>query len=284
MSSSSSPDAISVTEPGTGVAPTPWARPGGWLPELSWRWLTVWRRNALVWRKMWAASVLGNLADPLIYMVGLGYGLGALVPMIDGAPYVAFLAAGTVCYSTMNAATFETLYSAFSRMHVQKTWEALLNAPLSLDDVLLGELVWAATKSLLSGLAILLVIWVLGLSSGGLSLWVLPVIFVVGLSFSALGLIMNALAPGYDFFTYYFTLFVTPMSLISGVFFPLDQLPAAVRIVAEALPLSHGVALVRPLLKGQVPEAVGWHLLVLLATTVVAFLVARWLTRRRLLR
>ena len=258
-------------------------RRAAWLPELSWRWITVWRRNALVWRKMWAASVLGNLADPLIYMVGLGYGLGALVPKIDGAPYVVFLAAGTVCYSTMNAATFETLYSAFSRMHVQKTWEALLNAPLSLDDVLLGELVWAATKSLLSGLAILLVIWILGLSSGGLSLGVLPVIFVVGLSFSALGLIMNALAPGYDFFTYYFTLFITPMSLISGVFFPLDQLPGVIRAVAEALPLSHGVALVRPLLKGEIPEAIGWHLLVLVSTTVAAFLVARLLTRRRLL-
>lgn len=254
-----------------------------WLPEISWRWLTVWRRNALVWRKMWAASVLGNLADPLIYMIGLGYGLGALVPQIDGAPYVAFLAAGTVCYSTMNAATFETLYSAFSRMQVQKTWEALLNAPLSLDDVLLGELFWAATKSLLSGLAILLVIWILGLSTSWMSLWVLPVIFAVGLSFSALGLIMNALAPGYDFFTYYFTLFITPMSLISGVFFPIDQLPGAIRAVAEALPLSHGVALVRPLLKGQVPESIGWHLLMLATTTVIAFLIARRLTRRRLL-
>ena len=254
------------------------------LPELSWRWLTVWRRNALVWRKMWAASVLGNLADPLIYMVGLGYGLGALVPEIGGTSYIGFLAAGTVCYSTMNAATFETLYSAFSRMEVQKTWEALLNAPLSLDDVLIGELFWSATKSLLAGLAILGVIWILQLSTSWLSLWVLPVIVVVGLTFSALGLIFNALAPGYDFFTYYFTLFITPMSLISGVFFPVEQLPAAVRGVAELLPLSHGVALVRPLLLGSVPGGIAYHLGVLLLTTAVAFLIARALTRRRLLR
>jgi lipooligosaccharide transport system permease protein len=255
-----------------------------WLPEFSWRWITVWRRNALVWRKMWAASVLGNLADPLIYMIGLGYGLGALVPEIGGTSYVAFLAAGTVCYSTMNCATFETLYSAFSRMHVQKTWEALLNAPLSLDDVLFGELFWSATKSLLSGLAILSVVWALGLSTSWLSLWVLPVIVVIGLTFSALGLIMNALAPGYDFFTYYFTLFVTPMSLISGVFFPIEQLPAPIRGVADALPLSHAVALVRPLLNGQVPTQIGFHLAVLAATTAIAFVIARALTQRRLLR
>jgi len=255
-----------------------------WFPELSWRWLAVWRRNALVWRKMWAASVLGNLADPLIYMVGLGYGLGALMPEIGGTSYIAFLGAGTICYSTMNVATFETLYSAFSRMHVQKTWEALLNAPLSLDDVLLGELFWAATKSLLSGLAILGVIWILGLTSSWMSLWVLPVILAVGLTFSALGLIMNALAPGYDFFTYYFTLFVTPMSLISGVFFPIEQLPVAIRNVAEVLPLSHAVALVRPLLLGHTPTQIGWHLAVLGLTTLLAFLVARALTRRRLLR
>ena len=98
------------------------APPLGWLP--------VWRRNFLVWRKLALPSILGNLADPLIYMLGLGYGLGAMLPEIAGQSYVAFLAAGTVCASTMNAATFEALYSAFSRMHVQRTWEAIMNAPV----------------------------------------------------------------------------------------------------------------------------------------------------------
>ena len=190
------------------------------LPALSLRFVPVWRRNLLVWRKLAIASVLGNLADPLIYVLGLGYGLGSILPDVGGVAYVTFLAAGMVCSSTMNTASFEAMYSAFSRMHVQRTWDAIMNAPVNLDDVVLAELVWAASKSVLSGLAILLVIWVLGLSSSPLSLWVLALTPLIGLSFGALGLAMTALAWNYDFFMYYFTLVMTPMMMVSGVFFP----------------------------------------------------------------
>lgn len=246
--------------------------------------LPVWRRNFLVWRKLALPSVLGNLADPLIYLLGLGYGLGAMLPVVDGQPYVAFLAGGMVCASTMNAATFEALYSAFSRMHVQKTWEAILNTPLGLADVVAGELFWAATKSLFSGSAILIVVTALGLGNGLLLLWALPAIALTGLAFAALGLIWNALAPSYDFFMYYFTLFITPMMLISGVFFPTDQLPGWLAALGAWLPLAQGVALVRPLLAGQIPADVLIHVMALLATTVIAFAIALRLTRRRLLK
>ena len=250
--------------------------PVGWLP--------VWRRNFLVWKKLAIPSLLGNLADPLIYMLGLGYGLGAMLPSVDGQPYVAFLAAGTVCASTMNAATFEALYSSFSRMHVQKTWDAILNTPLGLSDVVAGELFWAATKSLFSGAAILLVISVLGLTHGPLALWALPAILITGLAFAGLGLIWNALAPSYDFFMYYFTLFITPMTLISGVFFPTENLPGWLAAIGGWLPLAQGVALIRPLLAGETPPDALLHIAVLLVTTVVAFAIAQHLTRRRLLK
>ena len=253
-------------------------------PSLSLRFIPVWRRNFLVWRKLAIPSILGNLADPMIYMLGLGYGLGRLLPEVGGVSYITFLAAGTVCFSTMNAATFEALYSAFSRMQVQRTWDAILNAPVSLDDLVLAELVWAASKSFLSGLAILAVIWALGLTSTPLSLWVLPLIFLVGLSFGGLGLIVTALAPSYDFFMYYFTLFITPMTLISGVFFPTDQLPGWLASIGGWLPLAQGVALVRPLLAGQVPADPLLHIGALLITTGVAFAIALRLTRRRLLK
>jgi lipooligosaccharide transport system permease protein len=247
-------------------------------------WFPVWRRNFLVWRKLALPSILGNLADPLIYMLGLGYGLGAMLPSVDGQPYIAFLAAGTVCASTMNAATFEALYSSFSRMHVQKTWDAILNTPLGLPDVVAGELIWAATKSLFSGAAILLVIAVLGLTHGPLAFWALPAIILTGLAFAALGLIWNALAPSYDFFMYYFTLFITPMTLISGVFFPTDQLPVWLATIGSLLPLAQGVALIRPLLAGQVPADALLHIAVLLFTAGVAYAIALRLTRRRLLK
>ncbi len=245
---------------------------------------SVWQRNFLVWRKLALPSILGNLADPLIYMLGLGYGLGAMLPSIEGRPYVTFLAAGTVCASTMNAATFEALYSAFSRMHVQKTWEAILNTPLGLADVVAGEWLWAATKSLLSGAAILLVISLMGLTHGPWVLLALPAIVLTGLAFAALGLIWNALAPSYDFFMYYFTLFITPMTLISGVFFPTEQLPGWLAMIGAALPLAQGVALIRPLLAGEWPADALIHIMALLVTAGAAFSLALHLTRRRLLK
>lgn len=254
------------------------------FPRFSSRAIAVWRRNFLVWKKLAIPSMLGNLADPMIYMFGLGYGLGAMLPAVNGLPYIAFLAGGTLCASTMNAATFESLYSAFSRMHVQKTWEALLYAPLDLDDVVAGEWLWAASKSMLSGTAILCVIALLGFVHSPLALWVLPVIFLTGLAFAGLGLIINALAPSYDFFMYYFTLAITPMIFLSGVFFPLDQLPEVARWVACVLPLSHAVALVRPLLNGEIPAQALTHVLVLAAIAFTAFWVALGLTRRRLMK
>jgi lipooligosaccharide transport system permease protein len=257
------------------------------LPVLSWRAIAVWRRNLLVWRKRSIPTMLGNLADPMIYMFGLGYGLGGLLPAtlpaFGGGSYIAFLAAGTVCASTMNTASFEALYAAFSRMHDQKTWDAIINAPMTLDDVVLGELLWAAAKASLSGVAILFVIWLLGLTSSPLALWAIPAIFLTGLAFAAPGLIFTALAPSYDFFMYYFTLFITPMTLLSGVFFPLDRLPAGMQMLAQAMPLTHAVALIRPLLFGQVPDLPLLHIGVLLTITVVCHWIAVVLTRRRLL-
>ena len=223
-------------------------------PALSLRFIPVWRRNYLVWKKLAIPAILGNLADPMLYMLGLGYGLGSLMPSVAGVPYIAFLAAGTVCYSTMNSATFEVLYSGFSRMHVQKTWEAILNTPLTLDDVVLGELVWASTKSLLSGIAILVIIWALQLqASFWLSLWIIPVVILIGFCFSGMGLVMNAVSPSYDFFLYYFTLVITPMVLLCGVFFPVSQMPVILQNIAAFLPLTHAINLVRPLILGHIP-------------------------------
>lgn len=254
------------------------------LPRLSLRFIPVWRRNFLVWRKLAIPSVLGNLADPMIYMLGLGYGLGSLLPDVGGVSYIAFLAAGTVCFSTTNSATFESLYSAFSRMHVQRTWDAIMNAPVELDDVVLAELIWAASKSFLSGAAILVVIWALGLSTSPLSLWVLAVVPLIGLCFGAIGLAITALAQGYDFFMYYFTLVITPMAMLCGVFFPIEQLPAGFQALAWALPLSHATALVRPLLLDAVPTNILLHVAVLAAYAAVAFYAAVALLRRRLLK
>ncbi|MET0441854.1 MAG: ABC transporter permease [Casimicrobiaceae bacterium] len=255
-----------------------------WPPRLSSRFVPVWRRNLLVWRKLAIASVLGNIADPLLYMLALGYGLGSMIGNVGGMTYIAFIGTGMVCQSAMFTASFEGMYSAFSRMHVQRTWEGIINAPIALDDVVFAEWIWCASKAVLSTVAILAVIMALGYGHTWLALWILPLGFLVGLVFGGFGLVMNALAPGYDFFTYFFTLVLTPMLLFSGVYFPVDQMPAWLAGVANFLPLKHAIDLARPLMMGNVPANVALHILVLLLYAFAAYYAALVLTRRRLLK
>ena len=239
------------------------------LPGLAW--VPVWRRNFLVWQKLVAASVIGNLADPLIMLFGLGYGLGAMLPSVSGMSYLAFFAAGSLCSATMMTASFESMFSGFSRMHGQKTWDAILQSPLTIDDVVTGEILWSASKSWLTGSTILAVIMAFGLSVSWLAVFALPAAFLVGLTFSAIGMVMTVLARNWDFFSFYMTLVLTPMMMVSGVFFPLEQLPPAVQAVATALPLHHGVSLVRPLVDGRLPPDALLHVSVLLGYAVAAY-------------
>ena len=249
------------------------------------RFWPVFMRNLLVWRKLVIPSLIANIAEPLMWLVAFGYGMGALIGdvTLDGTqvPYLLFLASGSICMSAMNAATFEALYSAFSRMHVQKTWDGIMNAPIRLEDVLLAEMLWAAFKSLFTITAILGVMMALGITQSWKILLAWPCLLFVGITFSCLALIFNALAKGYDFFTYYFTLFLTPMMFLSGVFFPSDQLPPWVRAIAEWLPLTQAIALVRPLFLDRWPSQPLLHLGVLALYAVVAWAIALHFTRKR---
>ena len=168
-------------------------------------------------------------------------------------PYIQYLASGSVAVSAALAATFEALYSAYSRMAVQKTWDSILNAPIALDDIVFAEMLWAAMKALFSCAAILVVIFLLGISRAPTMLLALPVLGLAGITFASLALVFNALAKGYDFFTYYFTLVITPMTFLSGVYFPIAQMPPWLQGVAQVLPLKAAVDLVRPLVLGNIP-------------------------------
>ncbi len=247
-----------------------------------WRFVHVVRRNYLVWRKLIGSALVGHLADPLIWLVGLGFGLGSLLPSIGGLSYMAFLGSGMLCYSVMNSASFEGLWSAFTRLKMQRTWEAILQAPMTVADVVIGEWVWAASKAMLSGIAILLVMALLGLVESFAALWVLPVLLLVGLAFGGLALIVTALAKSYDVFTYYFSLLLMPMMLISGVFFPAEQLPKIVHYIAQIFPLVHATQLTRGLVVGTPLDNIPLHTFVLVIYAVASVVVAIWLVERRL--
>ena len=196
-------------------------------------------------------------------------------------PYIQYLASGSVAVSAALAATFEALYSAYSRMAVQKTWDSILNAPIALDDIVFAEMLWAAIKALFSCAAILVVIFLLGISRAPSMLLALPVLGLAGITFASLALVFYALAKGYDFFTYYFTLVVTPMTFLSGVYFPIAQMPPWLQGVARVLPLKAAVDLVRPLVLGNIPADPLGPLLILAGYACSGYYLALVLTRRR---
>ncbi|MDF9391581.1 nodulation protein NodJ [Methylococcus capsulatus] len=250
--------------------------------EAAKRWKSVWRRNAWVWRKGACTALLGGFVEPLFNLLVLGFGLGSYVGRVAGLSYLDFLAGGILATSAMNAATFEGLYLAYTRMVVLKTWDGMLAAPLSLADVVMGEVLWMGTKSLIAAGLILAVLAGFGLTSGWAALGVLPLAFLAGVCFGSIALVVTSFARGYDFFVYYITLGITPMVLLSGVFFPSDSLPFIVRAGSECLPLFHVVALIRPLLAGELDSALLGHVAVLLAFAVSAISLAIWRLECRL--
>lgn len=245
--------------------------------------LYVWRRNILVWRKLLIPALLMNFGEPLLYLLGLGFGLGHFVGDMAGMPYLAFLASGIIASSAMTTASFEGMYSVFTRMVPQKTYEAILATPLDVDDIIAGEMLWCATKALLSGLAILAVASLLGVVQGWQALWVIPVVFMIGLCFAGPALIMSALATTYDFFSYYFILVVTPMFVLCGVFYPIETLPAVIQDAVYLLPLTHAVHLTRGLVAGAELTQPLLHLAVLMMYALIGYYVAAVLVRRKLL-
>jgi lipooligosaccharide transport system permease protein len=248
------------------------------------RFLHVVHRNYLVWKQLLGSALVGHLADPLLWLVGFGFGIGSLLPRVGGLSYLEFLGSGMICYSIMNSASFEALYSAFTRLKHQRTWEGILHAPMTVTDIVVGEWVWAALKGALSGAAILLVMAGLGLVHSLAALWLLPILVLVGMAFSGIALVVTALAKSYDLFTYYFSLVVMPMMLVSGVFFPAEQLPAIVRVAGELLPLSHATALARGLAVGAPLDDVVLHLAVIAIYAALGLVAASHLITKRLTR
>ncbi|MGA8513462.1 MAG: ABC transporter permease [Burkholderiaceae bacterium] len=278
---------IATKDQGEGTTPT--NRPQNtsrWrAPSLTWRWWPVFLRNLLVWKKLFWPSLIGNIAEPLIWLVAFGYGMGALVGQVNlggqQVPYLLFLASGSICMSAMQAASFEALYSAFSRMQMQKTWDGIMNAPISLDDIVVAEMLWAAYKALFTVTIIMGVMLLLGIGHHWTLLLAWPVLLLVGIVFSCIAMVFTALAKGYDFFTYYFTLFLTPMMFLSGVFFPREQLPPWVQTIAQWLPLGAAIDIVRPLFMGQLPASPWRNLAILIVTAVLSFWLAMALMRKR---
>lgn len=240
----------------------------------------VWKRNSAMYARTWKSNLLPNFFEPIFYLVSVGVGVGAYVQTMGGLRYVEFLAPGLVCVAAMNGASFEATYNFYIRLSFEKAYDAMLTTPIESDDVLLGETAWAVTRAMIYGTCFFLIVAAAGLAPLPGALAVVPVIALTGLLFASLGLAFCVRAPGIELFSYYFTMFLTPLFLFSDVFFPLsERLSPLWQWVAEILPLVHPVRLARAAFHGGVSTAaITWDVVYILGISVALLLQ----TRRRL--
>jgi lipooligosaccharide transport system permease protein len=257
----------------------------GNVSRRAWR---VWQRDADVYRTTWLINFLPPLLEPVLYIVAFGIGMGSLIGVVvyqdRELRYLNFMIPGVIAVAIMFWAYFETTYSSFVRMYYQRTFDAILATPLLVEDVIAGEWLWGASKSVLAAAIMLGITGAFGLVTLPQGLLVLPVALAGGLLFSALGLITSAISPRIETFNLPIFVLIFPMFLFSGTFFPIDVLPRWAMNIALVLPLTHVSYLVRGACLGQAPSIWVWSILYLLGATVVTTGAAMYLMRRRLIR
>ncbi len=253
-------------------------------PQVTTRALKVFNRNFLVFLKHWKSSLMFNFIEPLLYLAALGFGLGVYVEEVEGISYLQYIAPGLVVSSAMWSTSFECTYGSFTRMQLHRIFHAMITTPLSIDEVVTGEIIYGAFKSFLYGTVFLAVVTILGLIS---SPWVLltpPLLFIVGIVFAETAMIWTSISPNFDSYAYYFTLIITPMFLFSGVFFPVKNMPFFVQVIAWMTPLFHAVEISRNLAIGQVSVMLFLHFFIILLFAVLLFSFPLILMRRRLIK
>lgn len=251
--------------------------------RITWAAWKVWRRNWDVFFKTYQVNFLPPFVEPVLYLLAIGYGLGMFVGEIEGIPYVRYIAPALLSISIMNSAFFECTYSSFVRMYYQKTFDAMVATPLSLEEVIAGELLWGATRSTIYAAAMLVVLFGFGVVDFPASLLVIPFAFMAGHLFAGIAMCFTAISPGIDTLNYPAFLFITPMFLFSGTFFPLTVLPAGLQVFAlAALPLTQVVIVARSLTLTTLSPFFLYSLVWIAIISTIFFFLSIALMKRRL--
>ncbi|MFY9707470.1 MAG: ABC transporter permease [Desulfobacterales bacterium] len=254
----------------------------------SWRFLRVWERNLVVYQKIWKVNFITPLLEPLFYIMAFGLGFSGLIGTVRYAglalSYTAFIAPALIATAVMWNAFFETTYGSFVRMYYQKTFDGMLSTPLSLEEIIIAEIVWSATKAVGAASVMLLVLGVLGYVRFPLGLLLIPVALLGGLAFGAVGMFFTGIVPTIDMFNLPIFLFVTPMFLFSGTFFPISNLPLWAQPVALVFPLYHLTELARCFSLGARETPPVLSILYLLLFFMIFAVLALRAMRRRLIK
>ena len=254
------------------------------VPRVSRRAWKVWHRNLVVFFRTWKVNFFPPLIEAFLYLFAIGMGIGSYVQEIEGIPYVNFIAPAILAISVMNSAFFECTYGSYVRMYYQKSFDAMIATPLSIEDVIAGELLWGATRSLLYVIIMLPVFVAFGVISLPTSLLAIPLAFLGGLMFGGIAMCFTAITPSIDTLNYPSFLFITPMALFSGTFFPLTLLPVAFQYIALIFfPLTHLVAIMRMLTLPAITSVLLLHLSWIIVVTVIFCIISINLMRKRLI-
>ena len=252
-------------------------------PDVSYRAYRVWQRNRDVYLRLWKSEAIWPLAEPIITLLALGLGLGALVELESGQRYIEFIAPGLLAVYPMWAAAGECGWGSFFRMDTQKTFNAIIATPVSIEDVITGEIMWGATRAMINGTYVLAVTAVFLLLDSPLAILALPIIYLSGLMFASISLSYTSIARSISSLNYFFALFVTPQFWLGGVFFPLDVLPGWAERASWFIPATHVVAIYRGLVEGSPEWSHLGDLAWMLVVTAVFYSVALFAMRRRLI-
>ena len=255
------------------------------IPKLSYRIWKVWTRNKDVFMKTYKTNFIPSLLEPILYLLALGFGLGGFIQSINGQPYAQFIAPALVAVSMMYSSFYECTYASFVRMYFQKTFDAIIATPVNIEEVITGEILWGATKSLINSSIVLLVVFVFDLLTSPLFLLIPIMSFIIGLLFSSIAMCFTAILPNIDAFNYPGFLYITPMFLLSGTFFPLTSLPQALQIIAQLLfPLSNATIITSSLAFGNIQLSFFLNLLWVLILTPIFFILSINLMKKRLIK
>ena len=258
-----------------------------WLPHISPRFFRILQRNGQVLRRTWQVNFLPPILEPVLYLLAFGAGLGLLVGDVsyrgEAVSYVAYIAPALIAINIMYNGFFENTYASFVRMYYQKTYDAIMATPLNLDEIVTGEIVWGAVKSLIATILMVAVISFFRLLVYPQALLIVPLAFLGGLAFGSLAMCFTAVVPQIEVFNFPIFLFITPMFLFSGTFFPLETLPHWAQTLAQVLPLTHLVAIVRALAMGKLQAQLLLSFLYLIIFSALTFVLAILLMRRRLI-
>ena len=247
------------------------------------------QRNLLVYKYTWMV-IFSGFFEPLFYLLGIGLGLGAIVPPIDGISYSAFVAPGLLASSCLNGAITDGFFNVHWKLHYQKTYDGILATPMRVPDVALGEMMWALGRGSTYAAVFLLVLFALGESTGRpllLSRWAVlawPAAVLSAASFSAMAICLTTIARRVQDFDTVMGLLVMPMFLFSGIFVPVERFPEAVQWIMRATPLYHAVAMLRQLTTGTIDLSIAGHFAYLAVAGTIAFCVAMYRLERTLIK